>query len=58
MGSAWTPWVRPIIGACLWRKARSRTASMRSRRSARTRSHASRIRMARAVSTTSEEVSP
>ena len=30
IGSAWTPWVRPIIGACLWRKARSRTASIRS----------------------------
>ncbi len=58
MGSAWTPCVRPIIGACLCRRARSRTASMRSRRSARTRSHASRIRIARAVSTTSEEVSP
>ena len=58
MGSAWTPWVRPIIGACLWRRARSCTAAIRSRRSARTMSQASRIRMARAVSTTSEEVRP
>ena len=58
MGSAWTPWVRPIMAACLWRKARSRTASMSRATSSAIRSQASRISIASAVSTTSEEVSP
>ena len=58
IGSAWTPWVRPIIGARLCRSARSFTASASETTPVRTMSHASRIRIARAVSTTSEEVRP
>ena len=58
IGSAWTPCVRPIIAACLWRKARSRSAAIKSTSSARSRSMASRISIESAVSTTSDEVSP
>ena len=58
MGSAWTPWVRPIMAVCLCSRARAFTAASNASTSLPIRSRASRISMARAVSTTSDEVSP
>ena len=58
MGSACTPCVRPIMGVCSNSWARARTAALRARTSSRTSVKASLIRRLRAVSTTSEEVSP
>ena len=58
IGSACTPCVRPIIGVRRCSNARSRTAADSASRSARMRSHASRICSACAVSMTSDEVMP
>ena len=58
IGSACTPCVRPIIGVARCSSARPRTASSRPSMSLMSRSVASRIWIACAVSTTSDEVSP
>ena len=58
MGSACTPWVRPIIGVCRCSSARVRTAPRKSPTSRRIRSQASTIWSAWAVSTTSDDVRP
>ena len=57
-GSAWTPCVRPIIGVRRCSSARPRTAAISRSRSPSSRSHASRICSACAVSITSDEVIP
>ncbi len=58
IGSACTPWVRPIIGVRRCSSARPRTASIRPAIPLTIRSQASRIWSACAVSTTSDEVRP
>ena len=57
MGSACTPWVRPIIGVSLC-STRAPDRGMKASRSAARRRHASRMVRLRAVSTTSEDVRP
>ena len=59
VGSAWMPWVRPIITVRRWVRARSTSVVTAARRwTSSTRSAASRIAQHSAVSTTSDDVSP
>ena len=58
IGSACTPWVRPIIGVSRCSRARSATAATAPSSPARISPQASRICSASAVSRTSEDVSP
>ena len=58
IGSAWMPWLRPIIGTSLKARARSAVTARNSARSARSRSQAAVIWTASVVSRMSEEVSP
>jgi len=58
IGSACTPWVRPIIGVRRCSSARARMAAASPSSSFRMRSHASRICSASAVSSTSDDVRP
>ena len=58
VGSACTPWVRPIITVRRWRRASSTNVTTRSSRAPSTRSAASRSIQHHAVSTTSLDVSP
>ncbi len=58
MGSAWMPWLRPIIGVRLCSRARFLTASRTRSTPASRRRVASRIWTASVVSSTSEEVIP
>ncbi len=58
IGSAWTPWVRPIITVCRCSSARRRTTGSSASIRPRIWSVASTICSASAVSTTSEDVRP
>src|ERR1700692_4296731 len=57
-GSAWTPWVRPIITVSRWRSACSTSAPTSDSRSASITTAASWSWVARAVATTSDDVKP
>jgi hypothetical protein len=58
VGSAWTPWVRPIISVPRCSSARAITATSARSIPVRTRAPASRIWSESAVSSTSDDVSP